>query len=215
MVQLLMDFAPRGEPMDQAFLAQYGLTEWDTSRLIGDGWLRQLSQDAYLLRGDSPTVDGTIAFLARKTPGLHVGGRAALDMQGIRYSLLARVRINLWGDIPQLFPTWASDLLLLTYQHERLFDEQLRADFALASLPARHPRMPVSVPERAVLEYLAGSVQNETLREDNANLVGMMRNLRLNVLQQLVDHCVRRDVVWALKFLGEDENFTWAIRLEC
>ncbi|MDR5746987.1 AbiEi antitoxin N-terminal domain-containing protein [Caballeronia sp. LZ029] len=210
-----MDFAPRGEPMDETFLAQYGLTEDDTARLIDEGWLRYLSQGAYLLRGDSPTVDGTVAFFARKTPGLHVSGRAALDMQGIRYSLLARVRINLWGDTPQRFPTWASDLLLLTYQHERLFDEQLRAGFAISILPARHPRMPVSVPERAVLEYLAGSVQNEMLREDNANLVGMMRNLRLNVLQQLVDHCVRRDVVWALKFFGEDENFAWATKLEC
>ena len=74
---------------------------------------------------------------------------------------------------------------------------------------------PVAATERAILGDLAGSVQDERRREDNANLVGMLRNIRPDVLQTLVDHCQRRDVVWALKFIGEDEGFAWAKRLEC
>jgi hypothetical protein len=214
LIQLLMDFAPRGEPMDQRFLAQYGAGEEETCSLVRAGWLRRLSNDAYLLRGDAPTVEGTVAFLGRKVAGLHIGGRAALDMQGVRYYVYARARIDLWGDAPQEFPAWASELLLLNYRYERLFDDALEPAYAISPLPVSNSRMPVSAPERAVLEYLAASIQSEMLREDNANLVGMLRNIRLDVLQELADHCVRRDVVWGLKFLGEREDFSWAQELE-
>ncbi|NUX98887.1 AbiEi antitoxin N-terminal domain-containing protein [Paraburkholderia youngii] len=215
LVQLLMDFAPRGEPMDLTLLARFGIEAGDASCLVEGGWLRQLAGGAFLLRGDSPTPDGTVAFLAREIPGLHVGGKAALDMQGMRNYLYARPRVNLWGNVPHDFPEWVKELLLPTYEHERLFNEGLKAGYAVSALPARNPGMPVSAPERAILEHLAGSAQSGMLREDNASLVGMLRNFRLNVLQELADHCVRRDVVWALKFLGEDENFAWAKQLEC
>ncbi|WP_303246714.1 AbiEi antitoxin N-terminal domain-containing protein [Paraburkholderia youngii] len=210
-----MDFAPRGEPMDLTLLAQFGIEAGDASGLVEAGWLRQLAGGAFLLRGDSPTPEGTVAFLARKIPGLHVGGKAALDMQGMRYHVYARPRMNLWGDVPWDFPEWVRELLLPTYDHERLFNEGLKAGYAVSPLPARNPGMPVSAPERAILEHLAGSGQSEMLRDGNASLVGMLRNFRLNVLQELVDRCVRKDVVWALKLLGEDENFAWANQLQC
>ena len=210
-----MDCAPRGDPMDLALLARFGIEASEASCLVEAGWLRQLAGEAFLLRGDSPTLEGTVAFLARKIPGLHVGGKAALDMQGMRYHLYARPRVNLWGDVPQEFPEWVRELLLPTYEHERLFNEGLKTGYAVSPLPARNPGMPVSAPERAILEHLASSAQPEILRDGNASLVGMLRNFRLNVLQELADHCVRRDVVWALKLLGEDENFAWAKQLEC
>jgi hypothetical protein len=215
LIQLLMDFAPRGEPLDLAFLAQYRIKAAEALKLVAAGWLRQLSEDAYLLRGDSPTLDGTVCYFGRRVPGLHVSGKTALDMRGIRYNLYARPRINLWGDVPFEFPSWARELLLLTYEDERLFNTSLPADFAISAVPGRSPRMPVAASERAILEYLAGSVQSEILRDDNVNLIGMLRNIRLDVLQPLVDHCSRRDVVWALKFIGEDEDFKWAKLLEC
>jgi Transcriptional regulator, AbiEi antitoxin N-terminal domain/Transcriptional regulator, AbiEi antitoxin, Type IV TA system len=215
LVQLLMDFAPRGEPLDLPFLGSYGITEGEALKLRAAGWLRQLSENAYLLRGDSPTLEGAISFFVRRIPGLHVSGKAALDMRGIRYTLYARPRIDLWGDASFEFPSWAKELLLLAYQHESLFDASLPRGFAISALPGRSQRMPVAQTERAILEYLAGSLQSEMLREDNVNLVGMLRNIRLDVLQKLVDHCPRRDVVWGLKFIGEDEDFEWAKRLEC
>ena len=215
LVQLLMDFAPRGEPLDLGFLAEYGVTSVEASDLVTGGWLRRLSDDAYLLRGDLPALDGTVAFFARRVPGLHVSGKAALDMRGIRYYLYARPRINLWGAVPFEFPSWAKELLLLTYEHDRLFDNALPTTFAISALPARSARMPVAATERAILEYLAGSVHDERLHEDNVNLVGMLRNIRLDVLQKLVDHCPQRDVVWTLKSIGEDEDFEWAKQLVC
>lgn len=215
LVQLLMDFVPRGEPLDLAFLAQYGITTAEAQKLVAAGWLRPLSADAYLLRGDSPTLEGVISFFARIIPGLHVSGKTALDMRGIRYNLSARPRINLWGDAFFEFPSWAKESLLLTYDHERLFDANLPTAFAISAVPGRAQRMPVAATERAILEYLAGSVRSDMLREDNVNLVGMLRNIRLDVLQRLVDHCARRDVVWALKLIGEDEDFVWARLLEC
>ncbi|WP_302050890.1 type IV toxin-antitoxin system AbiEi family antitoxin domain-containing protein [Paraburkholderia phenazinium] len=121
----------------------------------------------------------------------------------------------MWGAVPFEFPSWAKELLLLTYEHDRLFDDALPTTFAISALPARSARMPVAATERAILEYLAGSVHDERLHEDNVNLVGMLRNIRLDVLQKLVDHCPQRDVVWTLKSIGEDEDFEWAKQLVC
>lgn len=171
--------------------------------------------NAYLLRGDSPTVEGAVSFFARRIPGLHVSSGAPLDLRGIRYNLYARPRINLWGDVPFVFPSWAKELLLLAYQHERLFDASLPTDFAISAVPGRSARMPVAVIERAVLKHLTGSVRSEMLREDNITLVGRLRNIRLDVLEKLVDHCPRRDIVRGLKFIGVDEHFEWALPLEC
>jgi hypothetical protein len=70
----------------------------------------------------------------------------------------------------------------------------------------------VSVPERAILEYVSVSLEL-VLIEDVRDLVGSLRNIRLNVLQELVDRCIRRDVVWGLKFLAEDEGMDWAQQL--
>jgi hypothetical protein len=66
-------------------------------------------------------------------------------------------------------------LPLTTYEHERLFNEGLKAGYAVSPLPARNSGMPVSAPERAILEHLAASVQSEMLHEGNASLVGMNR----------------------------------------
>jgi hypothetical protein len=214
LVQLLMDYAPRGEPMDLSALEQFGIATEKAENLVAAGWLRKLSGGGYLLRGDSPTLEGTVSFFARRIPGLHVSGKAALDMRGIRYHVSVRPRINLWGEVFFEFPPWATEPLLLTYEHERLFDANLPVGFAISAAPGRSERMPVANVERAILELLAGSVQSEGLCEQNVNLIGMLRNIRLDVLQKLVDHCPRRDVVRALKFIGEDEDFEWAKLLE-
>ncbi|WP_120294722.1 hypothetical protein [Paraburkholderia sp. BL23I1N1] len=58
-------------------------------------------------------------------------------------------------------------------------------------------------------------MHDERLREDNVNPVRMLRDVRLDVQQKLVNHCPWRDVVRALKFIGEDEDLDWAKQLVC
>ncbi|PRY04405.1 AbiEi antitoxin N-terminal domain-containing protein [Paraburkholderia sp. BL25I1N1] len=82
-----------------------------------------------------PALEGTVAFFARRIPGLHVSGKAALDMRGIRHYLYARPRINLWGAVPFEFPSWAEELLLLTYEYDHPFDDALAAGRTVRGWP--------------------------------------------------------------------------------
>ncbi|WP_313068144.1 AbiEi antitoxin N-terminal domain-containing protein [Paraburkholderia sp. LEh10] len=54
------------------------------------GWLQSLSKGAYLLAGDRPTRDGILAYLSRRVAGLHIGGKTALDWQGVRHNVSFR-----------------------------------------------------------------------------------------------------------------------------
>lgn len=207
-----MDFAPRSQPLGLRYFAAFGIDARQVSELVKLGWLRQLSEDAYLLRGDQPGIDGTIAYLRPFIPNLHVGGRTALEWHRMMHHLRFRDRIDLWGRGYCSIPSWAVDRLACTYYSHPLFDTGTSEGHGLKPLAWRHPQVLVSVPERAILEYVSVSLEL-VLIEDVRDLISSLRNIRLNVLQELVDCCPRRDVVWGLKFLAEDEGVDWAKQL--
>ncbi|MFM0039775.1 type IV toxin-antitoxin system AbiEi family antitoxin domain-containing protein [Paraburkholderia strydomiana] len=211
-VQFLMDFAPRSQPLGLRYFAAFEIDAEQVGQLVQQGWLRRLSDDAYLLRGDQPGIDGTIAYLRSHIPDLHVGGRTALEWHRMVHHLSFRERVDLWGDGCVSLPTWAVERLACSYYSHTLFDARMDQNYGLKPLAWRHVQVMVSVPERAILEYVSVSLEL-ALIEGVRNLIGSLRNIRLNVLQTLVDHCPRRDVVWGLKFLAEDAGLNWAPRL--
>jgi hypothetical protein len=211
-VQFLMDFAPRSQPLGLRYFAELELDAQQVGKLVQEGWLRRLSEDAYLLRGDQPSVDGTIAYLRAFIPNLHVGGRTALEWHRMTHHLRFGDRTNLWGRGYCNIPSWAVDRLSCSYHSHALFGTGMDEGYGLKPLAWRHPQVLVSVPERAILEYVSISLEL-VLIEDVRDLIGSLRNIRLNVLQELVDNCSRRDVVWGLKFLAEDEGVDWGQQL--
>lgn len=211
-VQFLMDFAPRSQPVGLRYFAELEIDARQVGELVKRGWLRQLSEDAYLLRGDQPGIDGTIAYLQAYTSNLHVGGRTALEWHRMMHHLRFRDRIDLWGRGYCNIPGWAVERLVCSYYSLALFDARMDESYGLKPLAWRHPQVLVSVPERAILEYMSVSL-DLVLVEDVRAIIGSLRNIRLNILQELVDCCSRRDVVWGLKFLAEDEDISWARQL--
>lgn len=96
----------RGEPVETSTLAEYGVSSQLASYLAKSGWLQHLSRGVYLLVGDQPSRDGCLTYLARRTPGLHVGGNTALAWRGVRHNLSTRDHIELWGNQPVRLPVW-------------------------------------------------------------------------------------------------------------
>jgi hypothetical protein len=211
-VQFLMDFAPRSQPLGLRYFAELEIDARKVGELVKQGWLRQLSEDAYLLRGDQPGIDGTIAYLQAYTSNLHVGGRTALEWHRMMHHLRFRDRVDLWGHGYCSIPSWAVERLACSYHSHPLFDARMEEGYGLKPLAWRHPQVLVSVPERAILEYVSVSL-DLVLIEDVRALIGSLRNIRLDILQKLADCCSRRDVVWGLKFLAEDEGISWAQQL--
>jgi hypothetical protein len=216
-LQRLMASAPRGQPLDPQMLRDCGVSAQQTTYLVNAGWLQRLSKGAYLLAGDTPTRDGILAYLARRIPGLHVGGRTALDWQGVRHNLSFRERVVLWAERPYVMPDWVGEHMPYTLQTTRLFDQSTPENTALSSLPNRAPSLLVSEPERALLE-LASDVGKRRAKgqslEEAMSLASSLRNLRPTVLDSLLSHCTRVKVVKLVRDLGEASGFLWAHDLQ-
>lgn len=208
-VQQLMSNAPRGYPLDAALLSGLGIDPLVAPPLVEKGWLTELQSGVFLMRGDTPSLDGTICYLADQVKGLHVAEKTALFWQGVRHNIYFREPICLWGGEPFELPSWVTNLFPITYRGSVLFSERIDYLECLRSFPGKDPRILVSTRERAILE-LAYTCQNPDLHEGARNLLMFLRHLRLPVLQNLANECLDRDIVLLLKELALQEDLPWA-----
>lgn len=195
--------------MDSAMLRDLGVSVALAQRLVEHGWMMRLSPGAYLLTGDAPTRDGTIAFLRRRIRGLHVGGKAALAWHGVFHNIAFRERIVLWGCNAYKFPPWVGETIVFSYQTTRLFDSGLPYDFQIKPMPYRSQEVLVSVPERALLE-LASEIGKGQSIEEAENLVITLRNIRPPILHALLSHCNYLKVLRTVRHLGAVAGYSWA-----
>ena len=207
-LQLLRE-CRRGHPFDSVMLRQLGISNATAAYMVKAGWLQRLSQGVYLLTGDTPSRDGTIAYMARCIPGLHVGGKTALSWQGVRHNIAFREKVVLWGRRSYRIPAWMDDSMSYSYQTTDLFDHELPYETGLKCLPSGSPEVLVSVPERAILE-LASDIGKGQSMEEASNLVLGLRNLRSDVLDEFLRHCKRVKVVRLVRDLGREADFSWA-----
>ncbi|WP_052370779.1 type IV toxin-antitoxin system AbiEi family antitoxin domain-containing protein [Chromobacterium haemolyticum] len=208
-VQRLMREAPRSQPMDSRLLRDLGVSVPLALQLVKLGWLYRLSVGAYLLTGDAPSPEGTIAYLSRRISGLHVGGKTALDWQGVRHNVMFRERLVLWGQAHYPFPAWIRNVTLYDYQTTRLFDDGVPYGKWLKPVPGRHPDVMVSLPERALVELVSQLGRGQSL-EEVRNLMLTMRNLRRTILDEMLEHCTKVTVVRMVCKLRRESGYDWA-----
>jgi len=178
------------------------------ARLAEDGWLRRLGHGVYLLAGDKLDRDASLAWLATAMPGLHVAGKSALAMRGVRHNLAFQQTLTLWGDKPGKLPEWFIAEFPAHYQATHIFDAMMAPEFGLAPLPAGRPDMLVSTPERALLELLSDVGKRQGLEEARHLLEGV-RSPRLQVLEGLFSHLNRIKVVRLADMLATQLELSW------
>jgi len=119
--KVLLSSLPRGEPLSTAALQARGLSAFRASALARSGWLVHLARGVYMLPGDTLTREGSLAFLSEQTPGLHVGGKAALaearelveSLSGLREKVLNRLlRHTTRIKVVRIAATFATDMKL-------------------------------------------------------------------------------------------------------
>lgn len=194
---------PRGAPFDLAILAQMGVSPQLAAHYAAAGWLTRLAQGVYAFPNDDFGVHGALVFLQKRVPGLHVGGRSALALQGVRHNLGSRDALVLWGESRFALPAWFTSRFPARYVYARLFawpDTSL-ADTTLGTPPGQPQGLPVAVPERAILELLYETGVKQSL-EEARNLFDGLRSPRKDVLGQLLSCCtsvkaVRLFLTWA------------------
>lgn len=209
----VLDHAPRGQPIDPTMLRELDVSPALASYWVRAGWLVRLAKGAYLVRGDTPTREGILRYLSRRVPGLHVGGKTALDWQGARHNIAFRPRIVLWGQVPYRFPTWVPEYVPYSYQTTQLFTEAFPYETGLKPLPNGSSQVLVSVPERALLELVSDVGKGQSL-EEVINIAQTLRNLRVQVLDQFLEACQRVKVVRLVRDIGLATGFTWGQGLQ-
>lgn len=165
----------------------------------------RLAQGVYAFPNDDFAAYGALKFLQQHVPGLHVGGKSALTMQGVRHNLSSRDTMVLWGDNRYALPTWFTSRFPARYVHARLFnwssaDTELGGK-TVTSPPGLPDYLRVAVPERAVLELLYDVGVKESL-EEARNVFDGLRAPRKDMLGQLLSCCtsvktVRLFLTWA------------------
>lgn len=123
-------------------------------------------------------------------PRLHIGGKSALALQGVRHNLGSRETWVLWGDRRYALPAWFTSRFLARYCHARLFDWQdpALATKTLTTPPDMPDAIEMACPERAVLEMLYEVGVKQSL-EEARNLFDGLRSPRKEVLGQLLSCC--------------------------
>jgi hypothetical protein len=199
---------PRGAPISLERLTDAGLTAKSVARLSADGWLKRLGRGVYLLPGDTLDRDATLAWLTGHLPGLHVGGKTALAWRGVRHNISMQEVLSLWGTGHTPIPPWFRNAFPYHYQATNLFDAGLPSQAGIAPLPASTAPVPVSVPERALLELLSDAGKLQSL-EETTHLVESLRSLRPQVLDQLMAHLTRIKVARLAVALATTLDLPW------
>jgi hypothetical protein len=106
-------------------------------------------------------------------------------------------------------PGWFTERFDSHYQATQLFDAKLRKGFGLQPLPNGRRDVPVSVPERALLELLSDVGKTQSLGEAR-QLVETLRSLREKTLDELLTHTTRIKVVRLAELLASDLELPWA-----
>lgn len=200
---------PRGAPLDVAILKKVGVSSALASHYVRSGWLTRLGRGVFMFPTDVLQVGASIKFLARRLPGLHVGGKTALAWRGVRHNVGPRERLCLWGNVPGSLPPWFTKRFPARYVARKLFGPKLPSTFGLQPLPETPDGPVVSVPERALLELLSDVGVSQGL-EEARNIMEGVRSPRLDVLGTLLKHCPRVKVVRLCVQWAEELKLDWA-----
>lgn len=202
-IKRLQTDLPRGAPFDLSVLDRLGVSAQLAARYAQSGWLVRLAQGVYAFPNDNFGVHGALKFLQTRVPGLHVAGKSALALQGVRHNLGPRETLVLWGDVRFVLPEWFTTRFPARYAHTRLFDwpDANLADKTLTTPPGMPDGVQVSVPERAVLELLYDVGVRQSL-EEARHLFESLRSPRKDTSGQLLACCtsvktVRLFLTWA------------------
>jgi hypothetical protein len=203
LIKQLYASIPHGVPFDVETLADLKISAKLASQYVKSGWLVRLGHGVYAYPSDKLDAPACLLLLQQKSPGLHVGGKSALALHGVRHNLAFRETWILWGERRFLLPDWFTSRFRARFVHTRLFKwkpASLNAE-TISNPAGALENLKVSVPERAVLELLSEVGTHQDL-EEARNLFDGLRNLRIDVLGRLLASCtsvktVRLFLTWA------------------
>jgi hypothetical protein len=209
--ELLTTWAP-GSPLSSQDLLKRGISADLAVHYARAGWLVRLAHGVYARPGDPLALHPCLRFLESKIPGLHVGGKTALDWYGTRHFISQRPATKLYGWNAAKLPDWFIKNFPAEYHRKRLFKEEPGALVHAGPFENQPDAPRVSEPERALLEMLSDVGVRQPLQEAR-ELTQITRTLRSDVLRELLRLCASVKTVRLCLQLGKEFGLPWVAKL--
>ncbi len=215
----LLNLLPEGVAASSAWMKARGISAQLVRKYVMSGWLKKLAHGCYALPGSPVNWEGVVLGLSQLDhQPVHVGGISALNRSGDAHYLPlgGEAEIHVWcgGKLPG----WVGQLELqpsLNLHHTKLFDESAcRTGLTMAKTGVRDWQLPVSAPERAIMEILSEVDATAASFAYAAELFAGLTVLRPAMIQQLLEGCTRVKVKRLFLFLTTYHRHPWLKRLD-
>ncbi|MEI6670200.1 MAG: type IV toxin-antitoxin system AbiEi family antitoxin domain-containing protein [Acidobacteriota bacterium] len=201
-----------GTPVTSDDLMVLGVSADLAVHYVRAGWLTRLARGVFARPHTPLDLHASLRLLEHRLDGMHVGGKTALDWQGVRHHVAQHPQLQLYGWSSGSLPTWFTKNFPSTYRRQRLFDEQPGALLRVSRLQRQAGGPLVSAPERAVLEMLSDVGFRQPLQEAR-DLLEAAPSLRAAVLQELLAQCRQVKTVRLCLTLGREMGLPWFAKL--
>ena len=204
---------PAGSPVTSAQLAGMGISSDLAVHYARAGWLKRLARGVYCRPGETLSLHPSLLVLQQQIPGLHVGGKTALEWYGVRQYVSQQAVLHLYGWATARLPDWFVKHFPSEYHRKRLFDEKPEQMLGVGRFENRDNAPLVSAPERALLELLDEVGVRQPLQEAREIAEGTY-NLRAEMLMDLLKRCTSVKTVRLCLTLARELSLPWAAKLD-
>ena len=216
----LLKLWPRGTVAVQAWLTAQGISRQLADSYCQSNWLQRIYSGAYIQAGDAVDWTGGVYSLQQQLHlKIHVGGKTALEMQGLGHYVPMGSNANVWLyqsiEETRAFPRWFKAYFENSSRFE-LVKQQLFAsnwDLGLEERKFTTYSILLSSPERAVIECLDG-LPNRLSVPHAILLVEKLRTLRPSMLQQLLEQCTSVKAKRLFLCFAETQSHNWFAALD-
>lgn len=208
---------PDGLVVNRKWLKAHEIDSPLVDYYVRKGYLKTLVHGIYRKPGPPLKWQHLVYSLQMLGYAVHVGGRFALELQGFAHYLPLgkKQTVPLFRD--KKLPGWLgkTDVDVHFIQHSlKLFNNETKTK-GLTTVPFGSWDWPINIalPERAILEMLAGIPSKESFHMANVIMESAV-NLRPNLLTSLLEGCMNIKVKRLFLWLAERYRHEWLKRLD-
>ena len=209
-INSLIQSLPRGSVLLPSWLLSQGYSYELQQSYRKSNWLKSIGKGAMLKSGDPLVLTGALSALQNvENLNIHVGGRSALELQGLAHYLQINnpkttLFVNSRAKLPLWFTNnnWNTETIIFRLS---LFENETlgMADFQEGELI-----MKISNPARAIMECLTLCPDKFPLQESFELMEGLGA-LRPVKVQELLENCKSVKVKRLFLHFAEKANHSW------
>lgn len=213
-LKTLLSKKPKNVIITSKYLISLGISHDLQKRYEKNGWLKRLSQGAYITLDDSANLNGAIYALQKQLNlSIHIGGISALNnYYGITHNIsFSDKNTQLFGFRNEKLPKWFKTLYGQNTQlNSTTF---LPKDIGLIEIQTGDFKIKVSTLERAVLEMLY-LVPEKIIPNEAYQIIELLITVKPKEFQVLLEKCTSVKVKRLFLYLAELSDHSWFKRLD-